>query len=122
LVDPGNDTVQGIIDWDNAEERQPILIDLINLIESFYNNFEDLELGRTVTDIFLKNNLSNSEKALVRKYMSAFGCPEDLFAPCALLYWLYHFDFQIKYDCLIHNPAWMRENYYHVLDGVQNMV
>lgn len=119
LIDPRNYTVQGIIDWDNAERKQPILIDLINLIESSYNTFKDLELGRTVTDILLKYDLSNSEKALVRQYVSVFGCPEDLWVPCTLLYWLYHFDSQIKYDYLIHNPKWMRENYYNVLTETQ---
>ena len=122
LIDPRNYTVQGIIDWDNAEQKRPVLIDLINLIESSYNNFMDLELGRTVTDKLLKNNLSYAEKALVRKYGSVFGCPEDSLVPHSLLYWLYHFDSQIKYNYLIHNPRWMSDNYYNVLAEIQTML
>jgi SAM-dependent methyltransferase len=122
LIDPRNYTIEGIIDWDNAEQKRPVLIDLVNVIESSYNNFKDLELGRTVTDILLKNNLSYSEKALVRKYGSVFGCPEDSLVPYTLLYWLYHFDSQIKYNYLIHNPRWMRDNYYNVLAEVQKIL
>jgi SAM-dependent methyltransferase len=115
LVDPIEYTIRGIIDWDNAEPQLPILIDLINLIESSYNNFNDFELGYTVTDILLKNNLSSSEKSIMRKYASRFGCPDDSLIPYTLLYWLFHFDSQIKYHYLIQNPKWMRDNYYNVL-------
>ena len=121
LIDPHDYTIQGIVDWDNAEQKRPVLVDLINLLESAYNNFKDFELGRTVTDVLLKKNLSYSEKALVRKYGSVFGCPEDSLVPYVLLYWLYHFDSQIKYNYLIHNPTWMRENYYNVLAEVRKM-
>jgi SAM-dependent methyltransferase len=121
LIDPHDYAIQGIIDWDNAELKRPILIDLINLIESSHNVFQDMELGRTVTDILVKNNLSDREKALVRKYGSVFGCTEDMLAPYTLLYWLYHFDSQIKYNYLIHNPKWMRENYYNVLAEIEKL-
>ncbi len=122
LIDPNDYTIQGIIDWDNAEQQRPILIDLVNLIESSYNNYNDLELGHTVTDILLKNNLSDSEKAIVRKYGSIFGCPEDSLVPYTLVYWLFHFDSQIKYNYLIHNPKWMRDNYYNVLAEMKKLL
>ena len=122
LIDPGDFTITGIVDWDNAEQQRPILIDLINLIESSYNVFQDLELGRTVTDIFVKNRLSSSERALVRQYGSILGSTEDLLIPYTLLYWLYHFDSQIKYNYLIHNPTWMKENYYHVLAEMEKLL
>jgi len=122
LLDPNEYTMVGVIDWDNAERKRPIVIDLINLIESTYNNFKDMELGRTVTSILLKNNLTYEENAILRKYLSVFGCPEDLRVPCTLLYWLYHFDYQIKYNYLIHDPNWMRENYYNVIAEIDRML
>jgi hypothetical protein len=122
LLDPNEYTVVGVIDWDNAERKGPIVIDLINLIESTYNNFRDMELGRTVTEILLKINLTYEENAILRKYLSFFGCPEDLRVPCTLLYWLYHFDYQIKYNFLIHNPKWMRENYYNVIAEIDRIL
>jgi SAM-dependent methyltransferase len=122
LIDPNDYAIRGIIDWDNAEQQRPILIDLINLIESSHNIFQDMELGRTVTDILMKNNLSDTEKALVRKYGSVFGSTEHLLVPYTLLYWLYHFDSQIKYNYLIHNPKWMRDNYYNVLLEIDKLL
>jgi SAM-dependent methyltransferase len=122
LVDPIDYTIRGIIDWDNAEQHRPILVDLVNLIESSYNNYYDLELGYTVTDILLKNNLSSSEKSIVRQYASRFGCPEDSLIPYTLLYWLFHFDSQLKYNYLIQNPEWMRDNYYNVLAEMKKLL
>ena len=120
LIDPDNYSLLGIIDWDNSEYDRPILIDLINLIESTYS-FKNLELGFTVTNILLKNNLSREETVILHKYISIFGYSENVVLPYTLLYWLYHFDSQIKYDFLIHNPEWMRENYYNVIVAINNI-
>jgi len=56
----------GIIDWDNSETGQPLLNDLINLIESTYN-FKDLELCYTVTNILLKDQLTNEDKTVLKR-------------------------------------------------------
>ncbi len=116
IIDPKTHELAGVIDWDNAEYDHPILVDLINLIESTYN-LNNFELGHTVTKVLLNNNASVEEKEITRSYLKAFGCSEDLFVPSVLLYWLYHFDSQTKYDYLIHNPVWMKQNYYQVISA-----
>jgi len=121
LIDPKNYGIIGIIDWDNSEYDQPILIDLINLIESTYN-FKDRELGYTITNILLQNKLSYEEREIVGRYLSTFGYPEDLILPYTLLYWLHHFHFQTKYNFLIKNPKWMMENYYNVITAINKIL
>jgi thiamine kinase-like enzyme len=120
LIDENRYKILGIIDWDNSECGHPLLIDLINLIESTYN-FKDLELGYTITNILLKDKLTREEKAVLRRYVSAFGYSEDLILPYTILYWLYHLDSQLKYNFLIYNPRWMRENYYNVITEIDKI-
>ncbi len=121
IIDPKTHELAGVIDWDNAEYDHPILVDLINLIESTYN-LRNFELGHTVTKILLNNDISLQEQEITRSYLNAFDCSEDLFVPSVLLYWLYHFDSQTKYDYLIHNPVWMKQNYYNVASAFDAML
>jgi len=121
VIDPKKYNLVGIIDWDNSEYGQPFLIDLINVIESVYN-FKNFELGYTITHVLLKNNHSRKEKELIKRYLSAFGYSDEIFAPFALLYWLNHIDSQIKYKQLIFNPMWMKENYYNVLSEINKIL
>jgi SAM-dependent methyltransferase len=121
LIDPQNHGIQGIIDWDNSEYGHPLLIDLINLIESSYN-CKDLELGYTIAHILLRDKLTGEEKVILKRYLFTFGYAEDLILPYTILYWLYHFDSQIKYNYLIHNPKWMTENYYNVITVIDKIL
>jgi ubiquinone/menaquinone biosynthesis C-methylase UbiE len=63
LINPENHGILGIIDWDNSEDGYPLLIDLLNLIESTYN-CKNLELGYTITNILLKDKLTDEEKVI----------------------------------------------------------
>ena len=65
LIDHNRFGMIGIIDWDNSKTGQPLLNDLVNLIESTYNS-KDLELGYTVTNMLLKDKLTNDEKTVLR--------------------------------------------------------
>jgi hypothetical protein len=121
LINPENHGILGIIDWDNSEDGYPLLIDLLNLIESTYN-CKNLELGYTITNILLKDKLTDEEKVILNRYLSIFGYAEDHILPYTILYWLYHFDSQIKYNFLIYNPKWMMENYYNVTTAINKIL
>ena len=121
LIDPHTYHVQSIIDWDNSEYDHPLMLDMLNLIESTYG-FRDYELGHTITDVFLKNGLSKAENNILANYTSNFGISQDSFVGYTLLYWLHHFDSQMKYGFLTNNPEWMEQNYYNVISAIDTVL
>jgi ubiquinone/menaquinone biosynthesis C-methylase UbiE len=121
LTDSKNFNLNGVIDWDNSDYRQPALIDVINLLESFYN-FAGYEMGNVVTEVFLKGNLTPNEKSCIAKYLSAFPQYEELSRPLSIVYWLAHIDSQLKYKFLTYNPKWMEQNYFNVIEELNRML
>lgn len=119
IVDEPSFTINGIIDWDLSEEKYLPLVDVLNLIESKYNVFQGRELGSTVCDVFLADQLSNHSRYLIAYYLQELGLSQNLVKYFVIVYWLHHVHSQLQYPFIEIDKDWIDMNIIHVLDHLE---
>lgn len=119
IVDEASLTINGIIDWDLSETAYLPLVDIMNLIESKYNVFQGRELGSTVCDIFLADQLTNHSRSLIAYYLRELGLSQNLVKCFVIVYWLHHVHSQLQYPFIELDKDWIDMNIIYVLEHLE---
>ncbi len=116
IVDGPSFNINGIIDWDLSKKAYLPLLDILNLIESKYNVFQGRELGSTVRDVFLADQLTNHSRSLIACYLRELGLSQYLMKYFVIVYWLHHVYSQLQYPFIEIDKDWIDMNIIHVLE------
>ncbi len=116
LVDPINDCITGIVDWDLAHPSDLPLLDLLHLLISVRMDDQQEELGHVVANLLVESDWTPEEMKLIRAAEQDLpGSSLDLRSQL-ILTWLHHILANMsKTSRFDHHKMWINENILAVL-------
>jgi ubiquinone/menaquinone biosynthesis C-methylase UbiE len=115
ILSQGNLKIQGLIDWDLADENGFPLLDFFYLLAYNYMLFQGKDFARFMTAKLIPLEFDAAEAKLYQRYNAALNLPEEAVFTSVIMFWLQHILYREGGDFKI-SKQWWQTNYYPVLD------
>jgi SAM-dependent methyltransferase len=115
LVDPVSGSLEGIVDWDRADQRGLPFLDIAHLIASWLRRRRAWTAGEVMIRDLLPGLSDEHTRTLIRGYCDGLGLSTDLVRPLILAWWVQfvagRLDFRVELD-----ESWMARNVWAVCE------
>jgi SAM-dependent methyltransferase len=119
LVENGGKLSLFLIDWDQSCPSYFPFVDIINLLESFKRNRDNIAMGDVLINSYFKQEFSGTESAIISRYCDEMGLVGTSVFPLTILYWLDHVCAQ-NFTIIENNSVWIRNNIFSILTYLKN--
>jgi hypothetical protein len=120
LVNPDNNQVVGLVDWEDFETDFPPSLDLVNMMVSMRRSKSKKELGAIVVDLLKEGAWYPHEQAIWDSEEEKLDGNYLPLREALLLFWLHHISIGLKKSWRYAvNPLWVYGNFVTVLKFLQ---
>ena len=116
LINPSDNKLCGIVDWDLSETDGLPLLDIFHLILSRYRFTKGFGIGKAVTRILFPHTFDEQDKKLIEKHRQELNITDSLYQALAIMYWVKHSFYHIIWSDGNKSNEWMKANYFNVIE------